>query len=366
MQQAKAQRTSARRRRGFTLIQLLIVVGVMAALAALIIGAFGRSRLQARHTQCDVQLKATTMALDAFRQENGYYPADLNELVSKKYITDPAMLKCPNDPRANGSYNEFYVMRSGHDSDELPMLVCPLCKGNGTSGLQAFKGRYTKQFSTRPAELIAVSGASVMRPGKAPLVARVGMLLRGGDGIQTAAGGSAILRFADGSTAQVSSASEITVLESFIAGNSYAPLYTVLRQKAGDILYKVHHGSKFDVTTPTATAGALGTEFRIKQAGDTWYLKVIASKVYCSNGETTEIYTPLPANSNFAVTSSTTNSGSDDSPPVTQTNNWIPLGQVQTATNSPSDDGDSTTKKKMKKSNSGSSNSNSSNSNSSH
>jgi hypothetical protein len=43
-----------------------------------------------------------------------------------------------------------------------------------------------------------------------------------------------------------------------------APLYTLIRQSVGiNVKYTVTHGSKFDVTTPTATAGALGTMFYV-------------------------------------------------------------------------------------------------------
>jgi prepilin-type N-terminal cleavage/methylation domain-containing protein len=282
-------------RRGFTLIQLLAVTAIIGVLAAITIGAFGSSRLQAQRAQCDVNLKAITMALDAFRQEQGHFPLHLSELVDKKYLTNATMLRCPTDPRADGSYDEYYVMRASRSNGELPILVCPLCSGDSQRGMQAFKGRYTKQFATRPAEFIAVSSATVERPGKNPISARNGMQLRGGDIIRTTGGGSATVRFADGSTSTLDSDSEITLLQSFIAGNSHAPLYTLVRQKAGHVVYQVTHGSKFDVATPTATAGALGTAFEIKQAGaDVWMLKVNESRVMVGGRDGSAVVTPLP------------------------------------------------------------------------
>src|SRR5690606_10755575 len=120
-----------------------------------------------------------------------------------------------------------------------------------------------------------VSGATIERPGKNPIAARAGMTLRGGDIIRTSNGGSASVLFADGSISDLRGDSEITLLQSFLAGQSHAPLYTLIRQQAGDVAYRIHHGSKFDVTTPTATAGALGTAFEIKEnSDDTWWLKV--------------------------------------------------------------------------------------------
>lgn len=275
---------ASRPRQGFTLLQLLLVVGVIGILSAVLLGAFGNSRAAAHRATCDMNLKAITMALDAFRQERGAYPEQLNELVAKAYLTDNAILRCPADVRPDGSYNDYYVMRANRDSGELPILVCPLCVTRSDTGNQAFKGRYTKQFATRPATITSVSGATIESPGKDPIAARAGMTLRGGDIIRTSNGGSASLLFADGSISDLHGNSEITLLQSFLAGHAHAPLYTLIRQQAGNVAYRVHHGSKFDVTTPTATAGALGTAFEINEDSEgTWWLKVTESKVLVSD-----------------------------------------------------------------------------------
>lgn len=304
------------RKSGFTLIQLMAVIAIMAVMATVLMSVFGRTRLGAKRAQCDTRIKAITMALDAFRQENGRFPSSLQELVDKKYLTDASMLRCPNDPRPTGSYNDFYVIRAGRDSDELPILVCPLCEGDGAQGIQAFKGRYTKQFAARPAEVTAASGAMVERPGKSAIAAKVGMLVRGGDKITTVSGGSATLKFADGSESEIRSSSEIRVLESFIAGQSRAPLYTMIRQVSGDVIYRVTHGSKFDVTTPTATAGALGTAYQIQSDtnGD-WWLKVLDSKVYCSDAYSSDVYTPANGTLNI-----------NNADGTISTNDWVYIG----------------------------------------
>jgi prepilin-type N-terminal cleavage/methylation domain-containing protein len=309
-------------RRGFTLIQLLAVMAIIAVLAAITLGSFGNSRLQAQRAQCDVNLKAITMALDAFRQEQGHFPQHLDELVAKRYLTEASMLRCPTDPRPGGSYDEYYVLRAARSNGELPILVCPLCAGEGHRGMQAFKGRYTKQFATRPAEFIAVSAVTIERPGKNPISARTGMQLRGGDVIRTAGGGSATVRFADGSTSTLGSDSEITLLQSFIAGNTHAPLYTIVRQKAGHVAYQVTHGSKFDVATPTATAGALGTAFEIKEAGsDVWMLKVTESRVMVSGTDGSSVVTPRR----------TGNDTPSNGGPEIVTGDWVTMDEGQAA-----------------------------------
>jgi hypothetical protein len=89
------------------------------------------------------------------------------------------------------------------------------------------------------------------------------MELRGADIVRTGSSGMAIIQFADGSTASLRSGAEVSLLQSFVAGRVQAPLYTIVRQIAGTVSYQIHTGSKFDVATPTATAGALGTHFDI-------------------------------------------------------------------------------------------------------
>ena len=311
-------------RRGFTLLQILLVLAVVSLLSAFLFGAFGQSQAVAQRAQCDVQIKAITMALDAFRQDNGSYPEKLEDLLDKKYLTDVSMLKCPSDPRLLGTYDDYYIMRSGRDSGELPILVCPLCATDSGMAIQGFKGRYTKHFATRPAELTAATLTTIKRPGKDPISGKIGMQLRGGDVIRTSDDGQAEIRFADGSVSTMAGGSEITVLQSFISGHTRAPLYTLIKQNFGDVNYRINHGSKFDVTTPTATAGALGTEFRIKGDSDgVWWLKVIDSRVFVTNLDERVIVTPtaLPAN--------TTDKG--DNSPVTITNDWVEVGQEHVA-----------------------------------
>ncbi len=306
-------------RRAFTLPQLLLVLLVILVLSTITLSVFTRSRMAARRNACDMQLKTITIALDAFREETGRYPEHLDELLSKKYLADPAMLKCPADTRPGSSYDDYYIMRAARDSGELPILSCPLCSKNSNSGLQAFKGRYTKQFATRPAKITKVTNTTIDRPGQKSFEAKSGMQLQNGDIIHTLAGGSSTVNFADGSYCNLGANSQITVLQSFIAGQTYAPLYTMVRQTSGDVSYHVNHGSKFDVGTPAATAVALGTIFRIKQDDlQQWWLQVSDSKVLVSD---------LGGRDIIAAEGATLPPPGDI--PVISTSQWTFLGQVE-------------------------------------
>lgn len=299
-------------RHAFTLVQILFVIAIVAILSALLFGVFGRARETARRTQCDTRLKAIALALDAYKQNNGSFPATLAALNNDKYLRDAETLRCPGDPRQDGQagYEEFYVVRAARDANDMPLVVCPFHEEGG-HGMQAFKGRYTTQHATRTARITASRNATILRPGKAPIAASAGMELRGGDRIRTGGtppastmpnngvlgggvggvvgtvtnsnntnDGEVVIEFADGSTATLRSGTTVTVLQSFLMSETNAPLYTLIRQGVGEAIYKVHSGSKFDVVTPTATSGARGTEFKItvKENGET-DLYVIEGKV---------------------------------------------------------------------------------------
>ena len=272
------------RGKGFTLVQLVVALGVISMLSTLLFSVFSDGRAAARRAQCDARLKTIALALDAHRQEMGIFPASLNDLQAKHFLHDEDDLHCPADVTGNGSYNDFYVVRSPRDESDLPTVVCPFHETVNGQGGQAFKGNYTKQFITRPARLEQASGATVERPGQPPVAAMAGTTLRGGDRIRTAAGGAAVIRFADNSASELQGNADITVLQSFVASTSSGTLYTLVRQTLGTVVHRVNHGSKFDVSTPTATAGALGTVYTVTVNPDgTGTVDVLQSKVYVSS-----------------------------------------------------------------------------------
>lgn len=304
----------------FTLVQLMVTLAILGILASLGIAGAGRARGAAQRAQCDMRLKTIAIALDAHRQEVGRYPQSLRTLVAKKYLKDEESLSCPSDPREAGSYNAFYLIRSPRAQQdvaaaesssvataasnqtktelaaELPLIACPL-HGEGQGG-QAFTSTRTSQFATRPAILSGGTGVTVQRPGDEAIAAAAGMQLHGGDRIRTGAGGGATIRFADGSTSVLEGGCDITVLQTFLTGPATNSLYTLVRQTLGTVTYRVPAGSKFDVSTPTATAGALArnTQYKVTVNADrSGELVVKENKVYLSMLDRTQIIeAPIP------------------------------------------------------------------------
>jgi prepilin-type N-terminal cleavage/methylation domain-containing protein len=74
-----------KRSRGFTLVELMIVIAVIAILATLALTGFRTAQASARDTQRQQNVKGVQVALECYYSENGQYPdgiADWNTLAS--------------------------------------------------------------------------------------------------------------------------------------------------------------------------------------------------------------------------------------------------------------------------------------------
>src|SRR5688500_7654567 len=62
------------RRRAFTLVELLVVIGIITLLIALLMPAIARARKQAIRLQCAANLRSQGQALMTYAQQHGCYP----------------------------------------------------------------------------------------------------------------------------------------------------------------------------------------------------------------------------------------------------------------------------------------------------
>src|ERR1035441_7847691 len=66
---------SARARRGFTLVELLVVIGIIALLISILLPALGKARQQANLLYCSSNLKNIGQLIQEYATENhGYTP----------------------------------------------------------------------------------------------------------------------------------------------------------------------------------------------------------------------------------------------------------------------------------------------------
>ncbi len=117
-------RRTCRQQTGFTLVEMLLVLVILAALAAVVVPKFAGRSKQAKIAAAKSEIKGLETALDAFEIDNTYYPksGNLEELVVQPNNTPdwrgPYIKRgVPKDPWGNdylyeypGSHN-----RNGYD-----------------------------------------------------------------------------------------------------------------------------------------------------------------------------------------------------------------------------------------------------------
>ena len=105
---------------GFTLIELLVVMTIIAMLLTLAVPRYFHSVEKSKETVLRQDLSILREALDKYYDDNGKYPDELDELVTKKYLRaiprDPitgSMTTWVTLPPDDPSQGMVYDVRSG-------------------------------------------------------------------------------------------------------------------------------------------------------------------------------------------------------------------------------------------------------------
>ncbi len=115
---AKSQRDETRNRRrrraGFTLVEMLLVLVILGTLAAIVIPKFAGRTEQAKITAAEAQISTFETVLDAFEIDNGFYPKGgdgLDDLVDEPSNATnwrgPYLTEIPLDPWGNAYIYEY-------------------------------------------------------------------------------------------------------------------------------------------------------------------------------------------------------------------------------------------------------------------
>ena len=85
-------------RRGFTLIELMVVMSLIVILASVGMALYSNSVVRAKESVLKEDLFRMRDAIDQYRADKGEYPASLDALVSDKYLRT-----IPIDPFTNSA-----------------------------------------------------------------------------------------------------------------------------------------------------------------------------------------------------------------------------------------------------------------------
>ncbi len=84
-------------RKGFTLVELLVVIGIMAILIGIVHPMVTNSAAQTRAFECESNLTQIGMAIHVYAQDYGEFPPDLESVDT--ILQDKALLLCPRTAR---------------------------------------------------------------------------------------------------------------------------------------------------------------------------------------------------------------------------------------------------------------------------
>lgn len=85
--------------KGFTLIEIMVVIAIIITLAGLLMPALIRARRQAKRVECINNLKQIGIAMHSYALDNDEKfpgePGALQKLVDSEYLSDRKMIYCP-------------------------------------------------------------------------------------------------------------------------------------------------------------------------------------------------------------------------------------------------------------------------------
>lgn len=114
-------------KRGFTMIELLVVLAVVAMLLSLVVPRYMRQADKAREAVLKENLSGLRVALDQYYGDKGQYPEQLDQLVQAHYLR-----KLPLDPiTGQSSWQPVMMDQEGHKAVYDVKSSAP---GNGMDG----------------------------------------------------------------------------------------------------------------------------------------------------------------------------------------------------------------------------------------
>lgn len=114
--------TKSGRGDGFTLIEIMLVVGIIGILAAMVVPKLTGRTKEAKIAVCQADVDVNIpLALDLYELDNGEFPSSLDNLLENRDSKDnwkgPYIKNSPKDPWGKDYYYAYPGTRSRHGYD---------------------------------------------------------------------------------------------------------------------------------------------------------------------------------------------------------------------------------------------------------
>jgi prepilin-type N-terminal cleavage/methylation domain-containing protein/prepilin-type processing-associated H-X9-DG protein len=142
--------------RGFTLVELLVVIGIIALLIAILLPALNKARKQANEVACGSNLRQMGLANMMYVNEHGYYPGDIAQKTGGAiFAVWPASLRL----YMNGNQNVFLCPAQDSSlqlqwNQAFLSTVAPVAAGPNEQGYGYLSGEVMLCGELAPAQYI--------------------------------------------------------------------------------------------------------------------------------------------------------------------------------------------------------------------
>ena len=140
------KKTKTKFLKGFTLVELMVVIAIIGVLSSIVIANLNTARMRSRDTTRIADIKNIQSALEFYFDANRQYPPDLNTLVTSKYvnsITDPVNKQQSYAYTTDNNYYYYHLGAALEDSSNAMLNSsddrdCGLVGGGPSSGSSCF------------------------------------------------------------------------------------------------------------------------------------------------------------------------------------------------------------------------------------